>query len=91
MTLRLYSDSNNYHPGEITPSVEMFFNYLSIDGEFLPIAGVFRAEYNFWSKELPTLPVLFTMYAVYRKFARTQASFSIVLLETNFATRLSSS
>ena len=55
MTLRLYSDSNNYHPGEITPAVEMFFNYLSIDGEFLPIAGVFRAEYNFWSKELHTL------------------------------------
>jgi hypothetical protein len=57
VTLRLYSDSNNYHPGEITPSVEMFFNYLSIDGEFLPIAGVFRAEYNFWSKELHTLEV----------------------------------
>jgi hypothetical protein len=44
--------------------------------------------------ELPifgVVTVFFTMYAVYRKFARTAASFSIVLLETNFATRLSSS
>ena len=44
--------------------------------------------------ELPifgVVTVLFTMYAVYRKFARTPASFSIVLLETIFATRLSSS
>ena len=44
--------------------------------------------------ELPifgVVTVLFTMYAVYRKIARTPASFSIVLLETIFATRLSSS
>ncbi len=42
--------------------------------------------------ELPifgVVTVLFTMYAVYRKFARTLASFSIVLLETIFAPRLS--
>ncbi len=44
--------------------------------------------------ELPIFGVVtvhFTMYAVYRKIARTPASFSIVLLETIFATRLSSS
>jgi hypothetical protein len=44
--------------------------------------------------ELPifgVVTVLFTMHAVYRKFARTPASFFIVLLETIFATRLSSS
>ncbi len=44
--------------------------------------------------ELPifeVVTVFVTMYALYRKIARTPASFFIVLLETNFATRLSSS